>query len=121
MIDEKKLIKKLQTEIDSFIKKNSNPKNCEPTKVLKEFMHILELEAMKQKNGWIPCGERLPDAAGCEVLATLENKDGQRRCEIVFMGYGDSRWHCNHKEIDLNFWKVIAWMPLPKSYKESEV
>lgn len=54
------------------------------------------------------------------MLATLENEYGQRRCAIVFTGYGDFKWHCNHKEFDLDAWKVIAWQPLPKPYKESE-
>lgn len=73
-----------------------------------------------QDSRWIPCSERLPDVAGYEVLATLENNYGQRRCAIAFMGYGDFKWYCNNKEIDLDFWKVIAWRPLPEPYKESD-
>ena len=72
----------------------------------------------KKDNRWIPCSERLPEAAGREVLATLENKYGQRRCAIVFQGYGDNRWHCNHKEYNLDYWKATAWQPVPEPYKE---
>ena len=68
-------------------------------------------------NGWIACSERLPDKAGYEVLATIENGYGQRRVTIIFTGYGDSQWHCNHKEFDLDVWKVIAWQPLPEPYQ----
>jgi len=71
------------------------------------------------KEKWIPVTERLPEIAGYEVLATLENKYGQRHVTVVFTGYGGYEfWHCNHKEFDLNVWKVIAWMPLPEPYKE---
>lgn len=72
----------------------------------------------EKDNRWIPCSERLPEAAGREVLATLENKYGQRRCAIVFQGYGDNRWHCNHKEYNLDYWKATAWQPVPEPYKE---
>ena len=119
MIDETKIIKKLQTRIDEFVKTHPDKKDCESVQTIKEFIQLLESEAAAG-SGWIPCSERMPDIAGCKVLATLENKYGQRRCEIVFMGYGDFKWHCNHKEFNLNNWKVIAWMPLPEPHKESE-
>lgn len=71
-----------------------------------------------RESEWIPCSERLPDKAGYEVLATLENSFGQRRVTIIFTGYGDeSFWHCNNKEYDLEVWKVIAWQSLPEPYE----
>ena len=77
--------------------------------------------AKEYNNGWIACSDRLPDKAGYEVLATLENSFGQRRVTIIFTGYGDeSFWHCNNKEYDLEAWKVIAWQPLPELYKEND-
>lgn len=84
--------------------------------VIKKFVQEV---AEEYNNGWIPCIERLPDKAGYEVLATLENGYGQRRVTIIFTGYGDSQWHCNHKEFDLDVWKVIAWQPLPEPFKQS--
>lgn len=84
----------------------------------KEIVQEVEKE---YNNGWISCSERLPDKAGYEVLATLENSFGQRRVAIIFTGYGDeSFWHCNNKEIDIEVWKVIAWQPLPEPYKEND-
>ena len=78
-------------------------------------------DCCEYNNGWIPCSERLPDKAGYEVIATLENSCGQRRVAIIFTGYGDeSFWHCNNKEIDIEVWKVIAWQPLPDPYKEND-
>jgi len=76
-------------------------------------------EVCPYKQKWIPVSERSPEIAGYEVLATLENKFGQRHVTVVFTGYGSGDfWNCNHKEYDLNVWKVVAWMPLPKTYKE---
>ena len=98
----------------------------EMTDLCAETMRVIAKEivqdvAKEYNNGWIPCSERLPDKAGYEVLATLENSFGQRRVTIIFTGYGDeSFWHCNNKEYDLEAWKVIAWQPLPEPYKESE-
>ena len=75
-------------------------------------------EEYKSHDGWIPCSERLPEIAGHEVLATLENTVGQRRVTVIFTGYGLTPfWHCNHKEFDLNHWKVVAWKELPAPYK----
>ena len=81
---------------------------------------IVQEVAEEYNNGWIHFSERLPDKAGYEVIATLENGYGQRRVTIIFTGYGDSQWHCNHKEFDLDVWKVIAWQPLPETYKECD-
>ena len=88
---------------------------------LSDVNKIVQEVEEEYNNGWIPCSERLPDKAGYEVLATLENSFGQRRVTIIFTGYGDeSFWHCNNKEYDLEAWKVIAWQPLPELYKEND-
>ena len=88
--------------------------------VMDKAKQIVQEVAEEYNGGWIPCSERLPDKAGYEVIATLENGYGQRRVTIIFTGYGDSQWHCNHKEFDLDVWKVIAWKPLPEPFKESD-
>lgn len=80
-----------------------------------------EIARLKSNQQWIPVTERLPDVAGYEVLATIENPLGQRHVTVVFTGYGKGDlWHCNYKGYDMTRWKVIAWMPLPQPY-ESEV
>ena len=95
-----------------------------PYKMVKmdDVKEIVKQVAEEYSNdGWIPCSERLPEIAGHEVLATLENVLGQRRVTIIFTGYGLSPfWHCNHKEFDLNVWKVIAWRELPEPYVKRE-
>lgn len=120
MIDEKRVIKKLQSRIDDFVLKHPDKKDCEAVQTVEEFIQILEEECKEQNNGWILCSQRLPDIAGYEVLATLENKYGQRRCAIVFAGYGDFKWHCKCKEFNIDAWKVVAWQPLPEVFKERE-
>ena len=80
----------------------------------------IEELAKSLEDDWIPVEERLPEIAGHEVLATIENLFGQRRVMIIFTGYSLSKqepfWYCNHKEIDLDFWKVVAWKELPRVY-----
>ena len=58
-----------------------------------------------EQTRWIPVSERLPENEGCYFV------------------------YDNHGRIDTSFWdnigflsraQIIAWMPLPKPYKESE-
>lgn len=60
MIDETKIIKKLQNRIDEFVKVHPDQKNCESVQTIREFMQLLESEAAAE-NGWIPCSERMPE------------------------------------------------------------
>lgn len=120
MIDEKIVIGILEKRIDSFVKQHPEQKDCEKVQTVKEFIQLLEQAEKEQRGniGWIPCSKQLPDKAGYNVLATIENSFGQRRVTIIFTGYGDeSFWHCNNKEYDLEVWKVIAWQPLPEPYQ----
>ncbi|MCI9092706.1 MAG: DUF551 domain-containing protein [Coprobacillus sp.] len=76
------------------------------------------IKELQEKNEWISVEERLPDIAGYPCLCTIENMYGQRKVAKLFNNYGNEPfWLCNEKEIDLNVWKVIAWMPLPKPYE----
>lgn len=109
---------------EKIVERLSNIRRCVKTDEYAEWNRaiykaeeIVQGVAKEYNNGWIPCSERLPDKAGYEVIATLENGYGQRRVTIIFTGYGDSQWHCNHKEFDLDVWKVIAWQPLPEPYQ----
>ena len=49
MIDEKKVIKKLQYRINDFVLKHSDKKDCESVQVVKEFIHLLEEYAEQQE------------------------------------------------------------------------
>ena len=73
---------------------------------------------------WIPCSERLPEETG-EYLLQIENGDmfngnfdedigefGVWKSYYENMGFTGSEW--------CEFADVIAWMPLPEPFEESE-
>lgn len=45
LIDEKKIIKKLENRIDEFLKGHPDKKDCLEVRAVEEFIHMLELEA----------------------------------------------------------------------------
>lgn len=73
-------------------------------------LHNSQMERSSQyyHGGWIPADERLPETQGY-YLATLR-KDIVR--SAWFDGKSWSTWGVSIR--------VVAWMPLPSSYKESE-
>lgn len=48
MIDEKEVIKKLQKRIDIFVKEYPELNNSESVENIREFIHLLEIEAKEQ-------------------------------------------------------------------------
>lgn len=50
MIDESRIIKTLENRIDEFVKKYPKEKSCISVQTIQEFIHMLELEAIKQKS-----------------------------------------------------------------------
>lgn len=64
---------------------------------------------------WIPCSERLPEESGRYLISAFDGAVGrttiapyQPRCKA---------WTMTGR---MAYWKVIAWMPLPTPYTESE-
>ena len=56
---------------------------------------------------WVPCGERLPEKNG-EYLC-------QEKLGFLYVDtWNGEYWEC----ADLAYGTVIAWMPLPESFKE---
>lgn len=49
MVDEKIIIKKLEKRIDDFVKAYPEKKGCEQVEAIREFIHLLELEAKYQR------------------------------------------------------------------------
>ena len=49
MVDEKIIIKKLEKRIDDFVKLHPDKKGCEQVEAIREFIHLLELEAKYQR------------------------------------------------------------------------
>ncbi len=63
-----------------------------------------------ETDDWIPCSERLPEEEG-PYLLTAKTASGIRYVRMGLL-YSDGKFG-NHNS-------VIAWMPLPEPYKESE-
>ena len=68
--------------------------------------------------GWIPCSERLPERDEL-VLVTYKTTDKIHLCKYLDDGSENSWWP--YKD-DCCAWNnvVIAWMPLPEPYEESD-
>lgn len=84
------------------------------------YKNIKALE-QEPKTGWITVSERLPD--GCDYRSCYEVEDGAvlwtNEDGLVGMGYyyeSTKTW----SDIEDNPIAVIAWMPLPEPYRESE-
>ena len=105
----------------------------------RDFLEMIEqlqedLEQDEKENGWIPVSERLPEDER-ECLVTLEKVYGTPETLFGIANYlkfGDAGYW-NEKKYGYLEWdkysdghggtktyKVIAWMPLPESYKEDE-
>jgi hypothetical protein len=88
--------------------------------LLKERISKLPPVTPQPKTGWIPVSERLPDE--CDYRSCYEVEDGAvlwtNEDGFVGMGYyyeSTKTW----SDIEDNPIVVIAWMPLPESYKAS--
>lgn len=76
----------------------------------------------KMLTGWIPCSERLPDNPIPDAFYGLSEIDTYPEYIVMISGaeeptflkyLGNGEWYRNE-----NYYKVIAWMPLPEPYKE---
>ena len=120
MLDEKRVIKKLQNRIDAFLKNHPEQKGCKEVQTIKEIIQMLEQEAAEYKNGWIPCSEKYPDNEEY-ILLSFENFPipAIGRYEIDKEGgaffLGDEEKSLASIGVFVN-----AWLPLPKRYEESE-
>lgn len=75
----------------------------------------MAIEALSAEAEWIPCSERLPNTTE-QVLISVCDDHGDKPYHYTCVG-----WKCEECWISNNdyvFGVVIAWMPLPKPYRE---
>lgn len=74
----------------------------------------MELQKLKNKknDGWIPVEDHLPGEAGTYIVNALTGE----RSIVTF-----AKWQNRYKRFDMSgaraYWRVIAWRPLPESYR----
>lgn len=80
---------------------------------------FVEELAEKYNNGWISCGERLPNEYG-EYLYTDINDEVHEGCFAPYDGVLIGGWSTCHADgvVSLPDNEVIAWQPLPAPYKK---
>ena len=139
MIDEKRVIKKLQSRIGDFVLKHSDKKDSEAVETIREFIQMLDEECKEQNNGWILCSERMPEEHDTAmkklkgtsqwesfmwekqsdtVLVTCLLESGE--CYVRTSNTHDGKWHFGNGLIRVTSKDVIAWQPLPEVFKERE-
>ena len=88
-------------------------KNIDIRNALQEDYDALgmAIKALEQQR-WIPVSERLPEESLSSVLGWDRYRE---RC--VFVQYIDNRFQITGKDETFD---IVAWMPLPKPYKEGD-
>ena len=92
---------------------------------------------LEQESGWIPCSERLPEEHDSmfikfkgtkkwstamferksdEVIVTVADDAG--RTVTTSAHTTDGKWRCDL--VRIHGYRIVAWMPLPEPYMESE-
>ena len=77
------------------------------------IIEIVKQEAEKYNNGWIPCGDRLPE----EYTVLCCDKYGEM---IIGHPYFDEVSDTNYSAESDNemMYNCVAWQPLPEPYKK---
>lgn len=76
---------------------------------------LKELPSEQPEQRWIPCSERLPEHGGRYLISVLDGTN--RRTTVAPYLPRCKAWTMTGR---MAYWKVIAWMPLPKPWKEEE-
>lgn len=85
------------------------------------MLNIIETEIMNSPSPWIPVKERLPNSNGCYLVWRPHFFGGEIGMPSICYFDGQNTWHDSYG-VDftrvLSSDDVVAWMPLPESYKE---
>lgn len=111
-----------KSKIYDYIKRTINPYG-KPFKgtayeLGAKIMDFIENMDDEKENGWIPVSERLPEESDYYMACIYNEISNKYYCRSEWFSinnnyYGELVW------IDLkSYEKVVAWMPLPKPYKE---
>ena len=76
------------------------------------WARIDALPSVTPKQRWIPCSERLPEESGRYLVSVLVGVG--RRTTVAPYQPRYKAWTMTGR---MAYWKVIAWMPLPESYR----
>ena len=84
---------------------------------MKQTVSIPATDINVVSNGWIPCSERLPEAGKRYLVSAIwKDKDFEKSAVYDAVYGSDGLLHSyNYEPVS---YKVIAWQPLPESYKE---
>lgn len=92
------------------------------SKVYQEHAMVLALINEHEKNRWIPVTERLPETEKRLTWFITTTRHGDvipmQWENTTVRGKDVSRWVWQGR---ISPWEVIAWMPLPKPFKEGEI
>lgn len=83
---------------------------------------VIAIKALEQEPIWIPVSEKLPEDSGEYLVSVIYEEDEEyKQVGVAWFAHPkdydikDGEW----RELMINE-KVIAWMPLPKAYREVE-
>ena len=113
MIDEKKLIEKIEKQIDLNTKCYVKNISDEYSRILDKKIALLKwminlVKKQPKVNEWILVEERLPKE---KEYVLIQNPYGVMSVACLLGG----KWY-NFQGVEL--WVAVAWMPLPKEYKK---
>ena len=107
-----KLIKQLEERIEENVGWGDDEFFDGQNSAFEWTISVINKLVEKYNNGWILCSERLPDESG-EYLTYVDYADetfiaiDEIDCDGIM-----KEWNCTPN------YHVVAWQPLPKSYKE---
>ena len=123
-ITQKELAEKLEISQSavSAMERNAHKATLQSLERIATAMNVSLMELISsdiEASGWIPVSERLPSESD-NYLCTIPLDADETYTEVLTFHKGrfyedDDEWGAIYHD------DVLAWMPLPKPYKESEI